>query len=181
MKSTTLLTIDGCDVKLNADFSLEWTDDAAIDTDGIGPLHGDPCAQRQTTLKVNGQYLNADLDRYIVVPPQVRDAVAPAVIGCGGYVEYNGKRTNVVVGDIGPRKKIGEVSVATAKALGIPWSPTTGGTSSKTVRYVIFPGNIAAPAYFRTPFVKSPPPYVPPVEAVTPPKPISTPWWKFWS
>lgn len=153
--SKVLLTIDGCDVLLNRDSSVEWTDDAAIDTDGIGPLHGDPYAQAQTSLKVNGQYLNADIDRYIVVPPQLLDLFPGQVLGCAGIVEYRGRVAKVVVGDIGPRRKIGEMSVATAKSLGIPWSPTTGGTSEKAVRYVIFPGQMANVSYFRSALIQA--------------------------
>jgi hypothetical protein len=43
---------------------------AAVDTDGSGPLHGDPDAQSQTSLRLTGsRSLNADITPYFVLPP----------------------------------------------------------------------------------------------------------------
>ena len=52
----------------------------------------------------------------------------------------NGHTTDAVVGDIGPRDKLGEVSVACAAALGIDPSPTPGGTSAHIIHYSLNPG-----------------------------------------
>jgi hypothetical protein len=139
-------TIEGCDVFSGINDSgklfVEWTAKAAIDTDGSGPLHGDPCAQADTSLHRNGAALNADIDKYIVVPPFIIQAVAPVVMGCQAFVtnQLNGQSTNAVVGDIGPKKKIGELSVATAMALDIDPSPTHGGEDLHVIRYRIYPG-----------------------------------------
>lgn len=164
-----LTVVDKCEVWALAGGAVAWTDDAAIDTDGCGPLHGDPYAQPDTSLHIEGEPLNADIDRYIVVPPQIIAAVQSRVIGCQGFVEYKGRRINVVVGDVGPRRKIGEMSVATAKALGIPWSPIHGGTDDKSVRYVIYPGQMADRHYFRS------------VQPLSQLASTTRPWWKFWA
>ncbi len=46
-----------------------------------------------------------------------------------------------ICADIGPHKKIGEASIAAAKALGIPPSPRTGGTEAKVILYIVFAGS----------------------------------------
>jgi hypothetical protein len=48
-----------------------------------------------------------------------------------------------MVGDVGPRKKIGEISIAAARAVGMPDSPRSGGEDQKIVEYEIFPGRKA--------------------------------------
>lgn len=52
----------------------------------------------------------------------------------------NGKTCSAVVGDIGPHRKLGEISIACAAALGIDPSPTRGGEERHVVEYVIEPG-----------------------------------------
>lgn len=134
--------IEGETITQQDDGRVTWRAKAAVDTDGSGPLHGDPDAQSDTSLHLDGNALNADVDRYIVVPPAIRDGVAGIVLGCQGEVwnKRNGLSTKVVVGDIGPHKKLGEVSVATANALGINASPTVGGEDDHIFEYTIWPG-----------------------------------------
>lgn len=124
------------------DLTVTYKAKAAVDTDGFGPLHGDPDAQRDTSLHFNGKPLNADEDRYIVVPPAIRDGVLGVVLGCQAYAQNlrNGQTTACVVGDIGPHRKLGEVSVATARALGINPSPTSGGVDEHIIHYTLHPG-----------------------------------------
>lgn len=120
-----------------------WYDAGAmIDTDGSGPLHGDPDAQADTTLHYKGFALNADLVPYIVLPPGVINAVKGIVLGCLAHVKnkLTGQWTLAVVADIGPRKKLGEISVACAKAIGINPSPTRGGEERHVIEYTFFPG-----------------------------------------
>lgn len=124
------------------DGSVQWTGKADIDGDGSGSSHGDPDFQGDTTLHFDGKPLNSDVDRYIVVPPSVIAAVEPVVLGCQAIVIYAGRQCTAVVGDIGPRDKIGEISISCANALGIPSSPTTGGVNSG-VTYILFPGTPA--------------------------------------
>jgi hypothetical protein len=132
-------TIEETPVVLCSDISYLLWGEAMIDSDGTGSSHGDPDQQAQTSYE---PYLNADLDKYIVLPPQLFAGVKPMVLGCKVEVLNltNGLYTDAVVGDQGPSLKIGEMSIATAKALGIPSSPTTGGVSTHTLLYRIYPG-----------------------------------------
>lgn len=86
-----------------------------ICNDGSGPDHGDPHHIAKTAYN---PYLNADEDKYIVTPPQLRLQLEPVVLGCLGRV------TNLleptwsswgVVGEVGPDNKTGECSYALAK------------------------------------------------------------------
>ncbi len=134
--------IEGEPIFEYADGSVGYTAKAAIDTDGSGPLHGDPDAQKDTSLHWMGKALNADVDKYIVVPPAIIKGVKGIVLGCQALLtnSRNGRHTTAVVGDVGPRKKLGEISVATAKALGINPSPTTGGEDAHVIQYLLQPG-----------------------------------------
>ena len=129
-------------VTLHDDGSITFKAKAAVDTDGCGPMHGDPDGQDDTSLHVNGKPLNADIDKYIVLPPGIIEAVPGIVLGCQAHA--HNLRTDMdtfcVVGDVGPKRKLGEVSVATAKALGIDPSPVSGGEEDHVVEYIIWPG-----------------------------------------
>ena len=135
-------TIEGEDIVEGDDGKVRYKAKAAVDADGSGPSHGDPYKQDDTSLHRNGQPLNADVDQYIVVPPAIISGVAPIVLGSQAQVTntFNSKRCEAVVGDIGPHKKLGEISVACAVALGIPSSPVSGGVDEHVVEYVIEPG-----------------------------------------
>lgn len=132
-------TIEGEVIREMDDLSVHYRAKAAIDSDGVGPHHGDYTAQDQTTYKPD---LNADVDKYVVVPPAIRDGVKGVVMGCLANVTNtkNGKHTAAVVGDIGPRKKLGEISCACASALGLDPSPVHGGVDAHVIEYVLFPG-----------------------------------------
>lgn len=138
----TLATIEDVVVTLHDDGSITFTAPAMIDGDGSGSSHGDPDFQGDTSLHDHGKALNSDVDRYIVVPPQIIKAVAPLVMGCQARVvnTHTGHATDAVVGDIGPRSKIGEISIATAKAIDVDASPTTGGEERHIIAYTIWPG-----------------------------------------
>lgn len=90
-------------------------------------------------------YVDSETIPYIVVPPLVRQKTKGIVLGAKAIVvnTLNGKSVDAVVADIGPRTKIGELSIAAAKAIGIPSSPRTGGTDKKVVLYEIWPGTPA--------------------------------------
>lgn len=137
-----ITTIDNEQVLLDDAGIIHFRAKAAIDTDGSGPLHGDPYAQRDTSFHYKGAPLNADEDYYIVVPPILILAVPGIVLGCQAHCINlaNRRHTDAVVGDVGPRRKLGEMSVACARALGIPDSPTTGGTNDHIVLYSFQPG-----------------------------------------
>ena len=55
-------------------------------------------------------------------------------------VSYRGRVAYAIYGDRGPRTKIGEGSIALARALGIPSDPVRGGTQGG-VTYIVFPGS----------------------------------------
>ncbi len=117
-----------------------------IDDDGTGGAHGDPYHQSDTSLHNDGHPLNADVDRYIVVPPQILDGVKPIVLGSKAVVTYQEKTADAVVGDVGPHHRLGEMSMALASALGINPNPNIGGVDSPVVHYEITPG-VAAEGY----------------------------------
>ncbi len=91
------------------------------------------------------RYLDSELERFTVIPGPVRRMVAPVVIGCLAVVTYRNKSRIAVVGDCGPGTHLGEISMALARDLGIPWSPKDGGVSSGVI-YKMFPG-VACPNY----------------------------------
>jgi hypothetical protein len=140
--SKVIETIEGHDVILEDDGRITYTAKAAIDADGSGPSLGDPDFQSNTSLHLDGKALDATKVRYIVVPPSIISAVTPRVLGCQAHVSFQGKTVDAVVGDVGPRHKIGEISVKCAQDLGIPHSPTKGGVPLG-VHYEIKPGQAA--------------------------------------
>ena len=134
-----IATIEGEPIIEHDDGSVHFRSKAAIDSDGVGPHHGDKTAQDETSYKPD---LNADVDRYIVVPPAMRSGVAGVVMGCKAQVlnTKNGKQTDAVVGDVGPHKKLGEISCACASAIGLNPSPVDGGVDEHVIQYVVYPG-----------------------------------------
>lgn len=93
-------------------------------------------------------YVDSETIAYFVTPPLIRQAVRGVVLGCLCRATNirNGSVVEGPVADVGPRRKIGEMSMAAAKALGINPSPRIGGTDSKIVKYEFFPG-ITAPGF----------------------------------
>jgi hypothetical protein len=132
----TLITLQGCPIYHfqpqidGGDERVVFTADADIDCDGSGgnPDH-DPYFQPDTTLHYEGRALNAYKERFIVVPPAVCRGTKGRVLGSRVRVHYlrTGRICDAVVGDIGPTKKVGELSPACALALGMNPNPNTGG------------------------------------------------------
>lgn len=121
--------------------------DADIDADGSsGNTYNDPYFQPDTTYHFKGKALNSETTKFIVVPPIVVSGVGPVVLGCHARVTdfRTGKRCLAVVGDLGPMFKVGEVSIAAARALDIPWHPVTGGLQEFCFFYELWPGQPAA-------------------------------------
>jgi hypothetical protein len=69
------------------------------------------------------RYLDAERVPYVAAPPELLSA-AGAAMGDLCFVTYNGAQSWAVLGEVGPRRKIGEGSIALAVALGIPSSAT---------------------------------------------------------
>ena len=88
-------------------------------------------------------YLDSETVPYIVVPPSIIRGVEGVVLGCQAFATYKRKRVAAVVGDVGPRTKVGEGSIALARALGIPHSPRSGGIDASLVQYELMPGQPA--------------------------------------
>lgn len=104
-----------------------------------GKLRSDPAA-----------YVDSETVPYIVVPPLIIQKTAGIVRGCKARVTWKGRSVEGVVADKGPSNKIGELSIATARAIGLPASPRNGGTEKPEVLYELWPG-VAAPGYVLQP------------------------------
>lgn len=82
---------------------------------------------------------------FIVVPPMIIGGVAGIVMGCRCVVTNtaNGQSVEGVVADGGPEDHLGEISVACAKAIGVPTGTTHpangGGANSPQIQYQLFP------------------------------------------
>lgn len=91
-------------------------------------------------------YLDSETENYVVVPPLIIQGVKGVVRGCKARVTWKKKSVWAVVGDKGPRTKIGEISIALARSLGLHSSPRTGGTDRPEIFYELWPGT-PAPKY----------------------------------
>lgn len=87
-------------------------------------------------------YLDAETVPYIVVPPIIIQSVAGAVKGCRARATNlrNSKVVDAVMGDVGPRTKNGEGSMALARLLGLRFSPRNGGEDRPFIVYELWPG-----------------------------------------
>lgn len=95
-------------------------------------------------------YVDAETVPYIVVPPVIVQRTVGVVRGCKARVTYKGKTVECVVADKGPAARIGEISIAAARAVGMPPSPRNGGTETPEVQYQLWPG-IPAPGFVLQP------------------------------
>src|SRR6266404_1213198 len=100
--SRIIATIENEAIFETADGKVAYRAKMAIDVDGIGPKYGDPCAQDDTSLHYKGKPLNADKDKFIVVPPIIPQSVKGMVLGCQARVTniFMHLVTDAVVGDI---------------------------------------------------------------------------------
>jgi hypothetical protein len=89
------------------------------------------------------RYVDAETVPYVVVPPVIINRTQGVVRGCFARVTFKGKSVDCVVADVGPSKKVGEISIAAARAVDMPASPRSGGEDRKIVEYEIFPGREA--------------------------------------
>jgi hypothetical protein len=91
-------------------------------------------------------YVDAETVPYVVVPPLVVQRTAGIVRGCRARVTWQGRSVDCVVADRGPANRVGEISIAAARAVGLPSSPRDGGTEATDVLYEVWPGT-AAPGF----------------------------------
>jgi len=95
------------------------------------------------------KYVDSATVPFIVVPPMIIKGVQPIVLGCRCVVTNtkNNQSTEAVVADQGPHNHIGEISVACAKAIGIPLGKpheaNGGGADAPRIQYQLFPGTPA--------------------------------------
>lgn len=145
MDVSVLLKVGDVNIYANREMSyVQFISDLDICNDGSGPAHGDPHHQSMTAYYSGGiegnKYLNADVDKYIVVPPQVRAKVPGVVMGCRGRV--TNLKTQVVeegvVGEIGPDDKTGETAYVLAKIIN-PDIDYNSGDKGKNYLYELWP------------------------------------------
>lgn len=89
------------------------------------------------------RYTDAGSIPFIVLPGgHTNGAKAGDVCLC--YNEKTGDNCYGIFADVGPGSKIGEASMRMAYALAIPNDPKKGGTESKIITYLVFPGSVGA-------------------------------------
>jgi len=134
-------------ITANGNETVHFVADADIDADGSGGNPDrDPYFQPDTSLHgPDGRALNAYQVPFAVVPPLVCQKTRGMVLGSECLITNTVTRQQVlcVVGDLGPRSKVGEISVAAARAIGVPWNPVRGGESRKIIDYEIRVGKPA--------------------------------------
>lgn len=137
----TLLTIAGHPVTLTPHNTLTYLSNACIDCDGSDNRHNDPCWQYQTTLQSLGKPIDAESVPYIVVPPALILSIPGIILGCLAIITNTKTKqtTACVVADVGPRRKLGELSCEAARRIGLSGNPNSGGTSDFIIQYEIYP------------------------------------------
>lgn len=126
---------------LNGKPCIMWFGDADNDVDGSPYWQNDPSGQSGTRWLYNGKPINGDLIPFIVVPPQIIKVTPEIVGGCIGAVYYKGLEVACVVADSGPSTKIGELSPAALRGLGLPALHNgNGGLDEQGILYRIWPG-----------------------------------------
>jgi len=118
--------------------ALAWKGKMDVDCDGAPNCKSiDPDGQATTSHTYMGKALDASKMNYMVLPGGLAKQMG-LQLGDVAAVSYNGKTAYAIYGDVGPKSKAGEASMHLAQQLGIPSSPTRGGTSSG-VSYIVFP------------------------------------------
>lgn len=140
----------GLDVLINAKNGNEWV---GVVTDRNGhPIIQPPGSYApgayvsQTSYHYPGKaltdpdcYIDAQGVPFVVISSLLLSALSGVFLGCLARLTYKGVSIWAVVGDVGPRYKIGEISIAAAKLLGIPSSARTGGVDEMAIGYEFWP------------------------------------------
>jgi hypothetical protein len=137
-----LLVIDKVLIAGAGDFRyIAFISDLDICNDGTGPDYDDPHHQSQTAYYNGGKYLNADVDKYIVIPPQIRSMIEPVAMGSQARMTNltTAKWSAAVTGEIGPDDKTGEAAYCLAKLLN-PKITHNSGDSRRIYLYELWPG-----------------------------------------
>jgi N-acetylmuramoyl-L-alanine amidase len=139
-----LLTIEPVTIwQMLAGSYISFISDLDICNDGSGDDHGDVSHQPMTAYWNNGNFLDADVDKYIVIPPQVRELIEqlPAkVMGCQARLTNvaTGVWTPAVTGEIGPDDKTGEAAYCAAKVVN-PKITHNSGDKSRLYLFELWP------------------------------------------
>lgn len=99
-------------------YTASRTGDAAICFDGTGYYPPGDTHIAATAHTIDGQYLNGDTTKYVVVNRQDYGNI-PLGSKVYAYNHTTGQGTWAIVGDRGPTQTRSEMSVATAEALGV--------------------------------------------------------------
>jgi len=87
------------------------------------------------------RYVNSEEIPYIVLPPVlIGDGKAKLGDFAVVFNKKNNKSSFAIFADVGPKKNLGEGSVALAAALGVKKNPKTGGSVADLI-HVVFPGS----------------------------------------
>jgi hypothetical protein len=121
-----------------------FVSDLDVCTDGTGEHYNDKSPQDETAYYNGGKFLNADSDKYIVIPPQVRSMPDPVVLGCQAKLTRldTGKSSPAVTGEIGPDYKTGEAAICLAQLMN-PDVTANSGDSRLIYFYELWPGKAA--------------------------------------
>ncbi|HMF91890.1 MAG TPA: glycoside hydrolase family 75 protein [Candidatus Angelobacter sp.] len=96
------------------------------------------------------KYVDARRIPYIVLPGELAESFG---IRLGDFAvvsnQRNGRIAYAIYADVGPAGKLGEGSIALAKALGLPSNPR-GGAVEGGVSFLVFPGSGRGPGKLRT-------------------------------
>lgn len=136
-----LVFIDPVQIYTFGDNYVAFISDLDICNDGTGPDHGDVTYQPMTAYYNGGEYLNAEVDKYLVIPPQVRELLEPKqVMGCQGRVTHlkTGLWSGAITGEIGPDDKTGEAAYCLAKVVN-PKITHNSGDKSRIYLYELWP------------------------------------------
>lgn len=88
------------------------------------------------------KYVDAATVPFLVICPELRNAVAPKFFGCRAVLTNteNGTTCEAVVADGGNSNEMGEISLGAARALSIPGDARGVGTSNRLLKIDIYPG-----------------------------------------
>jgi hypothetical protein len=126
-----------------------WKSIAIVGKDGNPLVLPNGVIPTKTAYKFPGKddddpaaYVDSETVAYMVVPPVIIQKTRGVVKGCRCRVTnlQDGRVSLGIVADVGPRTKVGEVSIQMARELGIPSSPRTGGISKPVIQYELWPG-----------------------------------------
>jgi hypothetical protein len=130
--------------------TTDWFKDIVVVESGKPKVFPGGVIVSKTAYKIRGEqedtpkrYVDSETVPYVVVPPVIIQKTQGVVRGCFARVTYKGKSVDCMVGDVGPKRKVGEISIAAARDVGMNPSPRTGGEDRKIVQYEVFPGRKA--------------------------------------